>query len=171
MKIVKYGDVMKKMRIVSNDSVYDYKTGIEYLDKNAVDGVSYYSKNNIHINVNNVVNDIVNVNNGVCYYECDVERNCDVIENIQYNSTVNLRMCFVIGDVVHDLSDVREILFVAAGFTRIRMRFIFFEMPINDVDVVVHYKSYILGSKRILFCEKDVYIVGDKRCYINNIMV
>jgi hypothetical protein len=162
MTTINYKNFLNSNIIYHNDSIDNFTDGLEYLVQKNASIISYNTKKTFQLyNV-----DALEVINNEFSYKYSIERQSDIIENIQFESlNKNIKLKYIIGGVQYD--NLSTFINIAAVYHDFYLKFIFTEKPKVDDRIYITYKNYILNDVNRNILMRAYKIQTDTHTYAN----
>jgi len=166
MTAIDYKNFLNSNIIHHNDSIDNFTDGLEYMLKTNASIISYNTKKTFQLyNV-----DVLEVINNEFSYKYSIEKQSDIIENIQFESlNKNIKLKYIIGGVTYD--NLSTFINIAAMYHDFYLQFIFTEKPKNDDRIYITYKNYILNNVNKDILMRAYKIQTDTHTYANGMCV
>jgi hypothetical protein len=128
------------------------------IDNDTDDTVVTYNSGRRFMLFNIAVLELDNDNN--IFYEFDVLREADVIDNISFDcNNVRFKINYFIGGQLYDLNEVGELVFVALRYNACVVRITFLEKPNNDTLFEMKYKCHLWNKSSRVLLESTPIVV------------
>jgi len=146
--IINLYDFIKEREIIHHQEILSYTEGLTLLIQQpiSVSGVTYYFTE--HVSLMNI--DVLKIDDiGQYYYEFSPERNCDIVDEIKYESTSDLdaKLTYYIGGIDYPAEEFNEFLFCSALFNEFKVRITFIRKPTNDNKFKINSRYWVLDSE------------------------
>jgi hypothetical protein len=173
MTTIDYKNFINSKIIHHNDSIDNFTDGLNYMIKTKASIISYNTKKTLQLH--NI--DLLEVKNNeyersprTYTYKYSIEKQSDIIENIQFESlNKNIKLKYVIAGVEYDNMSV----FINAVSVHhdLYLKFIFTEKPKVDDTICITYKNYLLNDVNRNILTTAYKIQTDTHTYANGMCV
>lgn len=105
--------------------------------------------------------------NGNFYYDYEIDRDSDIIDNIDIIiDNLNVKLSYIIGLDEYEIKDIKEFIYVASIYNYFKLRIVFNEIPIPNKEIIIKSRKYLLKSelRQLLMRNK---IITDSIIYID----
>jgi len=149
-------DFINEREFIHNKEILSYTEGLTLLAQQpkSVSGITYYI-------VSLMNTDFLKIDD-ICqyYYEFSPERNCDIIDEIKYETSSDLdaKLTYYIGGIDYPPEEFNEFLFCSALFNEFTVRITFIRKPKIDDKFKINSRYWLLDSEPIQLLQKSKVI-------------
>ena len=142
-------DFIKEREFIHNKEILSYTEGLSLMAQQpiSVSGITYYFTENVSLMNTDFlkIDDIFQY-----YYEFSPERNCDIIDEIKYEtlSDLDAKLTYYIGGIEYLPEEFNEFLFCSALFNEFKVRITFIRKPKIDDKFKINSRHWLLDSEQ-----------------------
>jgi len=141
---INYDDMINNLNILHSNTISNMTDGLKFLIDSQCDGISYNRTREFLLsNIDVFERD----NYGNYFYEYSLDRENDIIDNFNFESTnKNVKYNYIIGGYKYDINDINEFITIASQYSDFIIRITFLEKPnIND-EIKMYYRVFLLET-------------------------
>lgn len=124
------------IKIKHNDNINNYYDGLKYLINSKMDVITYNSKIILILYNSNITK-----KNNNYYFEYELNYDCDTIDNITFETTLQLEINYIMENIEYKIFNNSLI-----KNKKLKIKFIFLNKPLFINEIIIHYKSYLINN-------------------------